>query len=286
MSRPLANLNLGKRYPDQIKPFNFLLSCHVAQLGHPVGADSAKFHLVGRYETDARKWLATKWIEQYSGKKYRITTTSLPSRNTARVKTYGDIATEYEFHPESKCAGADGKPCGKQTVGLLHRRHIRVDQIKYIGKESNNLEEVDLGLIHSAENVYTEYPDPRRDEWTTKILPALRQAPLKRLVRECKGKLSRRTLIDLRAGRSRPHPSNQVILTVIVKKLTKANARPGKEIQPCPTKTQKTSGAGKESTANNETHEGESSASPQRSSSIPLQISKPRAAGQRLSAWP
>jgi hypothetical protein len=31
------------------------------------------------------------------------------------------------------------------------------DGIRYIGKESNSLEEVDAGLFHSPENVYTEY---------------------------------------------------------------------------------------------------------------------------------
>jgi hypothetical protein len=219
--QPLENLNSGKPYKEQIKPFNFLLSCHVAQFGHPIGVDPARFHLVGPYEVNARKWLETKWIDQYSGKTYRITTTDLPNRHTARVKTYGEIVTEYEFHPESKCADADGKPCSKQTVGLLERRHIRIEQIKYIGKESNSVEEVDQGLIHSAQKVYTEYPDPRHDDWSTKTLPALRQIPLKNLVKECKGKLSRRALIDLRAGRSRPHPKNQAVLTVIVEKLKK-----------------------------------------------------------------
>jgi hypothetical protein len=72
---------------------------------------------------------------------------------------------ECEFHPEAKCSDVDGNACGKQTVGLLQRRHIEIAQIKYIGKESNSLEEVDAGLVHSAQNVYTEYVDPRRDEW-------------------------------------------------------------------------------------------------------------------------
>jgi len=72
---------------------------------------------------------------------------------------------ECEFHPEAKCSDVDGNACGKQTVGLLQRRHIEIAQIKYIGKESNSLEEVDGGLVHSAQNVYTEYVDPRRDEW-------------------------------------------------------------------------------------------------------------------------
>src|SRR5215469_14915335 len=52
--------------------------------------------------------------------RFRITTQGhYGSRQTARVKTYGDVVTEYEFHPESKCADASGKPCEKQTTGLL-----------------------------------------------------------------------------------------------------------------------------------------------------------------------
>jgi hypothetical protein len=41
-----------------------------------------------------------------------------------------------------------------------------------IGKESNSLEEVEAGMVHDEDNVYTSYPDPRRSEWTTTILPA------------------------------------------------------------------------------------------------------------------
>jgi hypothetical protein len=40
---------------------------------------------------------------------------------------------------------------------LLRRRHICIDQVKYIGKESNHLEAVDAGLIHSENNIYTEH---------------------------------------------------------------------------------------------------------------------------------
>lgn len=133
------------------------------------------------------------------------------------MKTCGEVVAEYEYHPESKCAGADGKPCGKQTFGLLQRRHVRVEQIKYIGKESNSLEDVESGLIHSEQNVYTEYPDPRRDEWQTKMVPALKNVPLPRLVK-MSGK-SRRMLIKARSGRTRPHRRNREMLAAIVRKL-------------------------------------------------------------------
>jgi hypothetical protein len=69
---------------------------------------------------------------------------------------------EYEFHPDAKSADARGKPSGKQTVGLLRLRHVRVERIIYIGRESNRMEEIEAGVIHSPESVYTEYPDPER----------------------------------------------------------------------------------------------------------------------------
>ncbi len=50
-----------------------------------------------------------------------------PTRQIARVKSYGDVLEEYEFHEEAKCADASGAPCGKQSVGLLLRRHVAIE---------------------------------------------------------------------------------------------------------------------------------------------------------------
>jgi hypothetical protein len=216
--RPLASLNKGKQYGDQIKPFNFLLSCHMKQLGHPVGTDSERFHLIAPYELDPSQWLRKDWIDQYSGQRYRVTTSGHHgNRTSARVKSYGEVLVEYEFHPEAKCADGNGNACGKQTIGLLQRRHVEVAHIKYIGKESNSLEDVEAGLIHSAENVYTEYVDPRRDEWQTVILPVLKKMPLVDLVKL--SRLARSTLIEIRAGRSRPHRKNRELLAAVVREL-------------------------------------------------------------------
>jgi hypothetical protein len=133
------------------------------------------------------------------------------------VKTYGDVLREYEFHPGSKSADAKGKPSGRQTIGLFQRRHIRVGQIIYIGKESNNLEEIESGIVHSAQAVYTEYPDPRRDEWQTKVIPALKKLPIA-AVMKLTGK-SRSMLTRALAGHSRPRLRNRQLLASIVHKL-------------------------------------------------------------------
>jgi len=220
LMRYLESLNGGKAYSEQIKPFNFLQTCHVSPFGHPDGVDPEKYHLVSPYDPDPRRWLEKEWIDQYTGKRFRITTRGhYGSRDIARVKTYGDVVTEYEFHPESKCADSSGNPCERQTIGLLERGHIKIDQIKCIGKESNSLEDVDAGLVHSEKNTYTEYIDPKRDEWTLKIWPALKKAALNVIVKECGRNLSRRELIELRAGRSRPHRKTRDLLISILKDL-------------------------------------------------------------------
>jgi hypothetical protein len=127
--------------------------------------------------------------------------------------------TEYEFHPEAKCADGSCNPCERQTTGLLQRRHIKVDLIKCIGKESNSLESVDEGMEHSERNVYTEYSDAKRAEWITKIQPALRKPKLEVLVEACGKQLCRREIIELRAGRKKPHRRTQHLLESILKRL-------------------------------------------------------------------
>jgi hypothetical protein len=218
--KSLTNLNRGKSYRRKIKPFNFLMSCQVREFGHPIGVNAETFHLISPYETNPRKWLKQDWIDEHSKDSYGITTTGHHgSRHTARVKTYGEVINQYEFHPESKCQDTSGNPCDKQTVGLLNRRHIKIEHIKYIGKESNNLEEVEKGEIHDSKSVYTEYPDIRRDEWATKVVPALKRLKLKYLVAE--SGMSRRAIIDIRGGRSRPHVRNQMLLISIARKRRK-----------------------------------------------------------------
>ena len=209
--RALENLNSKADYSQQIKPFNFLLSCHVGPMGHPVGTDPTRFHLIAPYETDPTKWPQLKWIDQYSGKSFRISASQhFSSRQTASVKTFGDVISEYEFHAEPKCLDSKGTICEKDTRGLLQRRHVAIDRIRFIGKESNELEEIGAGLIHSAADAYTEFVDPSRDDWERKIRPALKKMSLPKLCKETG--FSRRALINWRTGKSRPHPRNQRLL--------------------------------------------------------------------------
>ena len=199
--KPLKALNAGKPYAEQIKPFNFILSCHVLPVGHPFGVNPERFHLIAPYETDPGKWERLPWIDQYStkGARYRISTkVPSPTRQIARVKSYGDVLEEYEFHEEAKCADANGAPCGRQSVGLLFRRHVLIGEPRFIGKESNKLEEVEEAGVPDVSDVYTEYPDRRRDEWERKWLPPLHGVSPSALIDRG---LARATIYAARSGR-------------------------------------------------------------------------------------
>jgi hypothetical protein len=116
--KPLRTLNAGKPYSARIKPFNFILSCHVRKLGHPVGVIPERFHLIAPYDVDPRKWEKLPWIDQYSTRRYRISaSTPTGTRSVARVQTYGEVLSAYEFHPEAKCAAPSGAPAPSKALG-------------------------------------------------------------------------------------------------------------------------------------------------------------------------
>lgn len=137
-------------------------------------------------------------------------TLATSTKQIARVKSYGEALEEYEFHEEAKCADASGAPCGKQTVGLLQRRHVTIESIAFIGKESNKLEEVEEGSVPDAGDVYTEYPDARRDAQLWQVarekLRAMSKSQLIEFEKETG--ISLATLKAWRRGRS-PHTRNR-----------------------------------------------------------------------------
>jgi hypothetical protein len=206
--KPFKNLNAGKEWPDQIKPFNFLLVGHVRPFGYPAGVDPARFQLVTPYESDASRWLRLSWIDRYSGRQIPVSTTDeMDDPHRARLQTFRDVIREFRTHPEAKSADADGRACRRQTVGLLRRRIVQETYVAHVGKETNKLEEVESGLERDPKVIYTEYHCLGRDEWTTVILPRMRRTNLTALARECR--VSERQLRTLVAGKVTPHCNTQ-----------------------------------------------------------------------------
>ncbi|HVR87941.1 MAG TPA: hypothetical protein VHG53_00155 [Candidatus Limnocylindria bacterium] len=204
MRRPFAELNRGRTYDETVKPFNFVLAAHVGPFGHPTGVEPERFQLVAPFEKDPAKWLGLEWIDRYSGRQYQVTTSGpVGAIGVARVKSYGDVVTEYRAHKEDKGLGPNGSPCGPEARGLLLRRSVGVRDVKYIGKEANELDERDAGVHHRLDEILSTYDDPKSDHWQELV----RSIPTATLTR-ASGR-DRSTIKRWKAGQTRPHARDQ-----------------------------------------------------------------------------
>ena len=165
-----------KPYAEQIKPFNFLNVAFVDKQERP--HDERRMVLISPYEKDRNKWLDATWINRYSGLQYHLD--PKPSRGRERggivhAKTYGDILAEYLAHGEDKSLSPTGQACEPKTAGLLQRRPVLVRSISHIGKEANQLEDVQTQLIAEQDEILNQYDDPDQHYYQTVALPILRQ---------------------------------------------------------------------------------------------------------------
>lgn len=177
-ARALEALNTGKPYAEQIKPYGFMLTAQVRVGGHPPGADPERFQLIAPWEPDSRNWLTVDWINRYSGELHPVSTNrSHGEGDIARIKTYRDVLGEHRVSVESKSLAPDGGRSGWHTRGLLKRRQVRVTRLVHIGKESNELEAVQAGLVHSESEILNEYGDGTGDRWSA-FIAVLRRIPL------------------------------------------------------------------------------------------------------------
>ena len=85
----------------------------------------------------------------------------LPLPETAYWKSLEDILTQYVRHNDNKF---------NYVNGIAQRKHITVDRIRYIGKESNNLDEVNVFGVE--DNSIPEYENKKEFyEWVLVLKP-------------------------------------------------------------------------------------------------------------------
>jgi len=132
----ISVLNQDKPYKKQVKPHNFL---HVGQ--PTITNDKGDLiHPITSYG-DTKLAPHQPFVDYTTGHVYNKDT-------EAYWKTLQSSVESYLEHTESKFK--DGHKTGK-----LDRRHVRVEQIRYIGKESNELEQTEtLGV---DKETYTNY---------------------------------------------------------------------------------------------------------------------------------
>lgn len=82
--------------------------------------------------------------------------------------------------------------------------------LTHIGKESNRLEEVEAGLVHDPDEVYTEYADPAHSPWRMLVVPVLKRMP-RAVLMERTG-LSGRAITAIRNGHALPRAKHREAL--------------------------------------------------------------------------
>jgi hypothetical protein len=137
--------------------------------------------------------------------------------------SYGGIIEQHRFHPEPKFCGSDGQPCGRNTRGLLERRHVEIGRKIPIRKESNRrweggndatiLQGYDLEQPDSTATEYVRMGDSPKHKThalaLTQVREWLRRIPLD-LVSYHIG-VDRHTLRSVRDGK----PARREILVIL-----------------------------------------------------------------------
>jgi DNA-binding transcriptional regulator YiaG len=193
-------INQKKSYAKQVKPFNFLLSVSVNAFERPPKAsEQGGFHLIAPYSSKPAEWLRFFWMDLYTNDRYRIRSKDHSDRAAIRVQTFDDILERFRNHPEAKSADSEGNPSDEKTIGLLGRLHVHVLSILHIGKESNQIEQQEEGvLLSDPQVVYSEEGD-----WEM-IRSQLGRVSISRLARL--SGVSERRLREYRQGDRKPSP--------------------------------------------------------------------------------
>jgi hypothetical protein len=164
--------------------------------------------LVAPFETAAKRWLQMPWVNRYSERQYQLTQEPFGGfvrPGVLRPRTYRDILSDYLANPEPKSLAPDGIICGADTAGLLHRRPVHLGTLSHIGKESNQLEDVQARLVEGLDEVVNEYDDFYARVFLPLALPTLQHLGVRETARRA-GLAPATVSVALRQG-SRPRPA-------------------------------------------------------------------------------
>jgi hypothetical protein len=125
-------------YQDRAKPYNFVLSPIINEIGgYPIDAEG-DFALIAPFTPNSSSWYGLKYVNVHDGKLYRLGRPGKRLPHEVEPKTCGDVVSRYRWHPEAKSLAPDGSPCGPRTVGLLKRTPVTAEMpFRYIGKETD-----------------------------------------------------------------------------------------------------------------------------------------------------
>lgn len=125
------------------RPYNFLLLPMVDPLygfAFPKKSNE-KVLLVCAYSSKQKEWFSLDCVNVHDGKKYKMVNCQSPNGNISYNVVFpsqlAHLVIQYQKHPEAKSLAPDGSACRTETMGLLKRAHVVVEEIRYVGKETD-----------------------------------------------------------------------------------------------------------------------------------------------------
>src|SRR5262249_60590664 len=125
-------------------------------------------------------WERMAWTDRHTGAPVRIYVERpgaerlMGGRPRVAVQSYRHILESYRYHPEAKSSAPDGRPAGKQTVGLLQRRPVvALGPPALIGKEGNEIGAGSVGLVGAEAEGRKRHPGPGHRGWAGWRRPVL-----------------------------------------------------------------------------------------------------------------
>jgi len=126
-------MNKNKPFNKKIKPFNFML----------IGSEKNGIIPCLPYDKDITGIKYKRFVDY----KTHTAAGKLPLPSQAYWYTLDNILTKYVRHNDNKF--------DYDNQGIAHRKHIVINGIRYIGKESNNIDEA--SVLGIDDDLYLEY---------------------------------------------------------------------------------------------------------------------------------
>lgn len=123
-----------KSYNQVVKPFNF---CIVGITNYFDEQNVKHVKPLSPYRKNAQQCPYDSFVDYESGKEMK---------GMQYWKPFGDVFWQYIDHPEAKFDG---------DIGVLTRKHVAINSVMHIGKESNNLEQAEI--LGVQDNDYVIY---------------------------------------------------------------------------------------------------------------------------------
>jgi hypothetical protein len=146
----VRKLNRGLGYEEGIMPFDTLLLPHRDRL---LAKEGDPTQLVAPWHPDPMAWAGLHYRDPATGKAWRLAMRGRTGSyrdwqrrpGTVFVESMRTYLERHFTHPEPAAVGPDGKPCGRETRGVLLPQPIRIERQAVVGKDTSRLREIRAG---------------------------------------------------------------------------------------------------------------------------------------------